>query len=387
MTHTKLLSFAVPPVLIGIAAFYFFSSAATSSTPTYVSECVQKNKICIPTNLPYQNSTLSVDARVDDLLARMTNAEKFGQMSLIEKDSVHDLNDITKYGLGALLSGGGGKPTTNTPEGWVEMIETFQHHSQQTRLGIPLLYGVDAVHGHGNVPGATIFPHFIGLAASKDADLVRAVAKATAEEVTATGINWVYSPNLDVAQDMRWGRIYETFGSDPQLVGRLGQAYIEGLQSVDDGRLSVAATAKHFIGNGSMVWGSSANTDYFIDQGESHIKETDLRKTHLEPFKRAIDADVKSIMVGLNKWDGKLISVNKYLLTDVLRTELGFQGFVVSDWYAVHDDYNFLVSSVNAGIDMIMLPYDYKFSQIVCIQLSQMAISNSRALMRRSAEY
>ena len=355
-------------LLLGTILSYIFlrpsPTANTFSDPKYVDICEAGNAQCHPADLPYQNPKLSIDVRVDDLLQRMTVAEKIGQMALIEKNSVSDLNDIAKYGLGALMSGGGAHPNDNTPAGWLAMVNNFKTYSQKTRLSIPLLYGIDANHGHSNVPGATIFPHFIGLGASKDTDLVKQVAKATAEEAAATGINWVYSPDLDIAQDLRWGRTYETFGSDPKLVGTLGQAFINGLQSFNKSGLTVAATAKHYLGNGSSAWGSSINKNFFIDQGDSNINEVELRKTHLEPFKQAINAGVKSIMVGLNQWNDEKISSNKYLITDVLKNELDFKGFVVSDWYGVFEKepnkYEALVKSINAGVDMIMLPYDYK---------------------------
>lgn len=336
-----------------------------SSHIEYVRVCDESDIKCHKTDLPYQNSALSAEARVNDLINRMTVAEKIGQMALIEKNSVSDINDIAKYGLGALMSGSGGKPDDNTPAGWQQMVKNFQSYSQKTRLGIPLLYGVDANHGHSNVPGVTIFPHFIGLGASKDQTLVKDVAKATAEEVAATGIYWIFSPNLDVVQDIRWGRTYETFGSDRDLAGILGQAYVEGLQSINRNGLTVAGAAKHYVGNGSTEWGSSINENFSIDQGNTNISEDELRQIHLEPFKQAVDAGVKSVMVGLNKWKGEKISANKYLITDILREELGFQGFVFSDWYGVYeteeDQYSALVKAINAGIDMIMLPYDYKF--------------------------
>ncbi|MFA6100241.1 MAG: glycoside hydrolase family 3 protein [Patescibacteria group bacterium] len=335
------------------------------------------------TGLPYQNSALSTEERVTDLMSRMTSAEKIGQMALIEKNSVSDLNDIARYGLGALMSGGGGKPDDNMPEGWLRMVKNFQNYSRKTRLGIPLLYGVDANHGHSNIPGATIFPHFIGLGATKDPNLVRDIARATAEEVAATGINWVYSPDLDVVQDTRWGRTYETFGSDSSWVGILGQAYIDGLQSYDQTGLKIAATAKHYIGNGSTAWGSSTNKNFFIDQGNSKISEDELRKIHLEPFKQAVAANVKSVMVGLNEWNGEKVSTNKHLLTDILKQELGFKGFVVSDWYGVYekepDKYKALVKAINAGVDMVMLPFDYKFfSESMHQALAQGDISQAR---------
>lgn len=330
----------------------------------HVQMCNDTNDQCRETNLPYQNSTLSTEVRVADLLNRMTVAEKIGQMALVEKNSVSDLNHIAQYGLGALMSPGNGKPDDNTPAGWLQMVNNFQSYSQKTRLAIPLLYGTDANHGLGAALGATIFPHFIGLGASHDANLVREVAKATAEEVAATGISWIFSPDLDVTKDIRWGRTYETFGSGPKLVGLLGQAYIEGLQSVNQNGLTIAATAKHYVGSGSADWGSSINNDYAIDQGNATISEAELRQIALPPFKQAIKADVKSIMVGLNQWNGSKITFNKYLLNDVLRKELGYKGLVFSDWYGVYGNqinkHSATVKAINAGIDMVMLPFDYQ---------------------------
>lgn len=355
-----ILLLAITTVLV----YVFLKPFPSSPIVSYVQVDDENNKYS-KTNFPYRDSTLSIETRLADLTSRMTVAEKIGQMALIEKNSMHDLNDIAKYGLGALMSGSGGKPADNTPKGWLQMVKNFQSYGQKTRMGIPLLYGIDANHGHSNIPGATIFPHFIGLGASKNPDLIRKVAKVTAAEVAATGIYWIYSPNIDVAQDIRWGRTYETFGSDPKLVGALGQAYIDGLQSFNQGGLKMVAAAKHYLGNGSSEWGSSINKDFFIDQGNSNISEEKLRQIYLEPFKQAINAGVKSIMVGLNKWKGEKIATNEYLLTDVLKKELGFQGMIVSDWYGVYeqetDNYKALVKAVNAGIDMVMLPYDYKF--------------------------
>ncbi len=348
---------------VGVLCYLFVKTEAPIKI-NYIDFCDVGSVSCHVTNLPYQNSKLSIDTRVDDLMQRMTQSEKIGQLALIDKNSLKSKNDIAKFGLGGLLSGGGSKPLVNTPEKWLQMVEDFQSYSQKTRLAIPLLYGVDANHGHGNVFGATIFPHLLGLGASNDATLVRQVAKATAEEVLATGINWIYSPNLDVTRDTRWGRTYETFGSDSKLVARLGQAYIEGLQSVEQNGVTSVATAKHYLGNGATDWNSSINKNFFIDQGNTTLSESELRQIDLEPFRQAVKARVPSIMVGLNKWNDEKVVFNKHLLTDILRDELGFQGFVVSDWYGIYekesDKYQALVRAINAGVDMVMLPYDYQ---------------------------
>lgn len=307
----------------------------------------------------YRDETKSVEERVEDLLGRMTINEKIGQMALVEKNSLLLKTDIASFGLGGLLSGGGGGPSTNDPEAWFAMVNGFQHTAQSTRLGIPLLYGVDAVHGHSNVYGATIFPHAIGLGASGDEDLVRRIGTITGGEIAMTGVNWNFSPTVDVVDDTRWGRTYETFGSNPDVVGGLSVAYLEGLQSA-----SIIGTAKHFLGTGAMAWGTSTNPDFQLDQGAITADEATLRSVHLPPFVSAIDAGVGSIMVGHATWNGVEIAASHTLLTDVLKDELGFDGFVVSDWYGVYeisdDKYVAMVTAINAGVDMVMLPYDYR---------------------------
>lgn len=249
------------------------------------------------------------------------------------------------------------------------MIVDFIGASRQSRLSIPILYGVDANHGHSNVPGATIFPHFIGLGATGDEKLVEEVARATARELEVTGVNWSYSPTLDMPQDIRWGRVYETFSDDPKLTGALGAAYVRGLQKEYPERASsssifVLSTPKHYIGAGGMQWGSASNENFRIDQGMTPVDETVLRKTYLPPFKEVVDAGALSIMVGLNSWGDSKLAANKYLVTDVLKGDLGFKGFAVSDWYGVYEipggDYRAAATAINAGIDMVMLPFDYQ---------------------------
>ena len=318
---------------------------------------------CHVAGLPYQNLALPIEERVDDLMSRMNDWEKIGQMALVEKNSVSP-KDVTKYNLGAVLSGGGAGPKQDTPLAWLEMLNNFQDAANETCLGIPLLYGVDAIHGHSNVLGATIFPHSIGLGATGDADLVKRVAKATAEEVVATGIYWSYSPNLDVVTDIRWGKTYETFGSDTANVSKLGLAYLEGTQGSLNGYFEVLANPKHFIGGGSMTFGTSRNPKFKVEEGDIRMDEETLRQTHLVPFRAFIDGGAQVIMVGTASWNGEINSANHHLLTDILKNELGFSGFVVSDWYGVYEiesnKYNSLVRAVNAGIDMVMLPFEYK---------------------------
>lgn len=319
---------------------------------------------CTENNPAYRDTSLPVSERVDDLLGKMTDDEKFGQMMIIEKSSIHDVEEISRYNLGALLSGGGSGPKKDTPEAWLQMTNEFQETTKKTCLRIPLLYGIDAVHGHGNVLGATVFPHKLGLAATRSPDLVRRIAEATAQELEATGIYWTFSPNLDVAGDIRWGKAFETFGSDTATVAELGSAFIQGTQNSSKGYFNVVATAKHYIGGGAMEYGTSRNKDFKIEEGNITLDEKTLRQTHLVPFQKAVESGVQVVMVNTATWNGAMNTSNKYLLTDVLKDELNFSGFIVSDWYAVYlvtpNRYDAVVQSINAGIDMVMTPFEYK---------------------------
>ena len=203
---------------------------------------------------PYRDPTLPVDERVEDLLARLSIFEKIGQMTLVDKNSIIP-DDVTGFSIGGLLSGGGGYPLPNTPDAWAEMVNSFQEAALATRLGIPMIYGVDAVHGHNNVQGAVIFPHNIGLGATRNPELVEQIAQVTAQEMIATGIYWNYAPVIAVPQDIRWGRTYEGFGENTDLVTELGTAYLRGLQgdSLSDPG-SVLGTPKHYIGDGCAAW-------------------------------------------------------------------------------------------------------------------------------------
>ena len=299
------------------------------------------------------------NAFVESLMGQMTLDEKLGQMTQVDRQFLNDISDISKYGLGSLLSGGGSTPGTNEPKAWAEMYDGYQREALKTRLQIPLIYGIDAVHGHNNVVGATIFPHNIGLGATRDPDLVEAVAKATALEVAATGIDWDFAPCLAVPDDYRWGRTYEGYSEDTDLVSQLGAAAIRGYQSSDlDNPNRVLACAKHFIGDGGVLFGTGINA--MIDQGDLQINEEKLRKVHLPPFQKAIDEGVATFMAAYNSWNDLRCHANKYLLTNLLKDELGFKGFVVSDWAAIENipgDYKSdIITSINAGIDMVMVP-------------------------------
>ena len=312
-----------------------------------------------------KNKDLAKDtAFVDSLLNQMTIDEKIGQMTQVDQQFLNDISDISKYGFGSLLSGGGSTPKVNEPQAWAEMYDKYQQEALSSRLKIPLLYGIDAVHGHNNVVGATIFPHNIGLGATRDAKLVESVARATALEVAATGIDWDFAPCLAVPNDYRWGRTYEGFSEDTELVTELGNAAILGYQSTDiDNPNSVLACAKHFIGDGGTLFGTGLNGK--IDRGNLAISEEELRKTHLPPFEKAIESGVATFMAAYNTWNDVRCHANKYLLTDLLKDELGFKGFVVSDWAAIEQipgDYKSdIIISINAGIDMVMVPGAVRF--------------------------
>ena len=326
-----------------------------------------------------------IDARVEALLAQMTLAEKIGQMTLVEKDSINP-RDIGPLGIGGILSGGGGSPARNTVAAWQEMVNGFQAAARESRLGIPLIYGVDAVHGHANLKDATVFPHNIGLGATGDADLVRRIARATALEMAATGIRWNYAPVVAVVRDIRWGRTYEAFGDDTALVSELGSAYLLGLQDAGDGLglagpAAVLGTPKHFIGDGATVWGSSSA--YPIDQGDMQLDEAAIRDSLLPPYTQAVADGALSVMASFNSWNGEKVHGQKVLLTDMLKDELGFDGFIVSDWQGIDqvnpDFATAVIQSINAGIDMNMVPYDYpRF-----IQTLTAAVENGAVPMER----
>jgi beta-glucosidase len=288
----------------------------------------------------------------DALLAQMTLDEKIGQMVQVDSAALKDKADVKKYFLGSVLSGGGSDPADNSPATWKKFADSFQAEALQTRLKIPLLYGIDAVHGHNNVDGAVIFPHHIGLGATHDAQLVERAERVAAAEVAGTGIRWAFAPCIAVSLDLRWGRSYESFGSSPELVGKLGAAAVRGLQGETLGKDSVLACAKHFAGDGGTMNGK--------DQGDTVCDEATFRKTFIAPYAPSIEAGVGSIMVSFNSWNGVKMHGNKYLLTDVLKGEMGFKGFLVSDWAAIDQlgaDYKSdIEQSINAGLDMIMIP-------------------------------
>ena len=307
----------------------------------------------------------SFDAQVKPLLARMTLAEKIGQMTQPDQEFIEDPADIGRYFIGSILSGGSSDPKEgNSLQAWTDLYDRLQQHTTNTRLKIPILYGIDAVHGHNNVLGAVIFPHDIGLGATRNAALVEKVERITAEEVRATGIQWVFAPCVTVPQDARWGRTYEGFSEDPQLVREMAGAAVRGFQGTDLANpLAVLACAKHYAGDGGTAFGSG-NGGKGLDQGDTHVDEATMRRIHLQGYIAAVQAGVGSIMPSYSSWNGVKVSGDKHLLTEILKRELGFQGFLISDYNAIDQverDYKKAIGiSINAGMDMAMVPTKYK---------------------------
>ncbi len=310
-----------------------------------------------------------VAGRVEALLAQMTLDEKIGQMTQADRSYLERESDIRDYALGSILSGGGSAPSNSSPSGWADMYDRYQRYALQTRLKIPILYGIDAVHGHNNVVGAVIFPHNIGLGCTRDPDLVERIARITADEVAGTGIDWTFSPCIAVARDERWGRTYESFGETPELAVQMAPAATRGYQT------RILACAKHYLADGGTQGG--------VDQGNAVMDESQLRAIHLPGYQAAIQAGVGSIMVSFSSWNGQKMHGHSYLLTTVLKGELGFKGFLISDWGAVDQlpgPYDQQVeSAINAGLDMIMVPQKYKTFMATLKQLVQQGrVSQSR---------
>ncbi len=307
----------------------------------------------------------AVEARVDALLARMTLEEKVGQVIQAELQSVTP-EDVRAYNLGSVLNGGGSAPGGDVraaPEAWLALADAFWEASTDTSdggVGVPAIWGTDAVHGHNAAFGATIFPHNIGLGAAGDPALVRRIGEVVAREASATGHDWTFSPTVAVPRDDRWGRTYEGFSEDPALVAALAGPYVEGLQGaigadqLGDGH--VVATAKHFLGDGGTTGGR--------DQGDTEVSEEELRDIHGAGYVAAIEAGVQTVMASYSTWWGRKLHGHDELLTDVLKGRMGFDGFVVGDWNGhgqvagcASDD---CPAALNAGIDMFMVPQDWR---------------------------
>ncbi|MGC9947160.1 MAG: glycoside hydrolase family 3 N-terminal domain-containing protein [Bryobacteraceae bacterium] len=308
----------------------------------------------------------SFDPRANALLANMTLDEKVGQMTQPDQLFLKSDSDIAKYFLGSVLSGGDSDPKEgNSLEAWTNLIDRYQKAALETRLSIPLLYGVDAVHGHNNVLGAVIFPHNIGLGCTRNPALIEKIERITAVEVRATGINWGFAPCVTVPRDIRWGRTYEGYADEPEGVTELGAAAVRGLQGDDlADPLAILGCAKHYVGDGGTTYGSSTIGPHLLDQGDTRMDEKTLREIHMQGYLTTIRAGVGSIMPSYSSWNGLKMSGNRRLLTEVLKDELGFEGFLISDYGAIDalpGDYKHKIGmSINAGMDMVMVPERYQ---------------------------
>lgn len=305
----------------------------------------------------------ATEAQIDAILAKLTLEQKVGQ--LIQADiSAITPADLAKYPLGSILAGGNSGPYGDERAGaakWQQLVGEFRTASRATGAGIPILFGVDAVHGHSNLPSATIFPHNIGLGAANDPDLVARIGVATAAEIAASGIEWTFAPTLAVPQDVRWGRTYEGYSSDPALVARYGRAMTLGLQGeLAAGRPlpanHVAATAKHFLADGGTADGR--------DQGDARISEAELIATHAPGYPAAIDAGALTVMASFSSWNGTKHHGNGSLLTSVLKGRMGFTGLVVGDWnghgQVAGCSNTDCPAAINAGVDLFMAPDTWK---------------------------
>ncbi|SHF37944.1 exo-1,4-beta-glucosidase [Microbulbifer donghaiensis] len=319
---------------------------------------------------PELKPALSVDpeleARIDALLGRMSIEEKVGQLIQAEIKYVTP-EDVKKFHLGSVLNGGGTYPNNDkfaTPQDWLALSEAFFAASMDTSDGgvaIPIIWGSDAVHGHNNIIGATLFPHNIGLGAARDPELIRRIGEATAREVAVTGVDWTFAPTIAVVRDDRWGRTYESYSEDPEVVRAYAAEMVEGLQGEkqDEDFLrgeNLVATAKHFVGDGG--------TERGIDRGDNHVPEKELAEVHAAGYLSALPAGVQTVMASFNSWNGDRLHGHQYLLTDVLKERLGFDGFVVGDWnghrFVPGCTVESCAAAINAGLDMFMVPSDWK---------------------------
>nr|GMD69616.1 lysosomal beta glucosidase-like [Ipomoea batatas] len=318
--------------------------------------------------MKYKDPTRPISARIRDLIGRMSLEEKIGQMAQLDRDGLTP-EVMRDYSIGSVLSGGGSVPREKaTAAEWMEMVNRFQNGSLSSRLGIPMIYGIDAVHGNNNVYKATIFPHNIGLGATRDPQLVKRIGAATALETRATGITYAFAPCIAVCRDPRWGRCYESYSEDPEVVkemteiilglqGDVPQDYPKGFPYV--GGNKVAACAKHFVGDGGTTYG--------VDESNTVIDWDGLLSIHMPAYYPSILKGVSTVMVSYSSWNGKKMHANRALVTDFLKGTLDFKGFVISDWQGIdritvpdHANYTYSVlAGVGAGIDMIMVPYNY----------------------------
>lgn len=299
-----------------------------------------------------------IDRLVAYQLDHMSLAEKVGQMTQAELQSVTP-EQAREYNLGSILNGAGSWPNNDKHASvatWVATADAFYNASKHSSTGIPLIWGIDAVHGNNNVYGATLYPHNIALGATRDPALVRQIAHATAEEVAVTGLDWAFAPTIAVARNIRWGRTYESYSQNPRLVAAYADQAVIGLQGDLRGDETVVATAKHYIGDGGTTNGN--------DQGNTQLDEATLLRVHGAGYRAAIAAGVQSVMVSYSSVNGQKMSANRHLITDVLKHDWGFDGLVISDYNAIGQipgcTNSDCPAAVNAGIDLFMVPQEWQ---------------------------
>jgi beta-glucosidase len=320
---------------------------------------------------PHLKSAISPDdaleARVRAIVGRMTLAQKIGQMTQAELKAVTP-DDVRAYYLGSVLNGGGSWPHNDKhahAADWLKLADAYYDASMATDMAVkvPMIWGTDAVHGHNNVYGATMFPHNIGLGAARDPELVKAIGAATGKAVRATGIAWVFGPTVAVVRDDRWGRTYESFSEDPQLVRRLAGPYVSGLQGGLKDDANVIASIKHYMADGG--------TEFGVNTGVAKVSERDMMNIHAQGYYAGIEAGAQTVMASFNSWhdtaaskDYGKVHGSRYMLTDILKDKMGFDGFVVTDWNGIGEvpgcRNDGCAQAINAGIDMVMAPNDWK---------------------------
>lgn len=356
------------------------SSDTTTSTTTTTTTTTTKTFKTDTASVSYEGSYVDdIEINwtfVDDLLSSLTTAEKVGQMIQAERNGL-SASEAASYNLGSVLSGGGSAPANNTPYEWYKMVEAYQDAMLTSSAGIPILYGVDAVHGHNNVMNATIFPHNIGLGAANDPELMNKVGLITAREIRVTGINYTFAPTIAVVQNIAWGRTYESYSENTERVTALATAYINGLSNY-----GIAGSAKHFLADGGTYQGD--------DQGNAMLTEAEIRETHLAPYIAAVDAGISTVMVSYSSIYGAKMHGSYYWITTVLKDELGFEGFVISDYDAIKQlpgsYYEQIVTAVNAGVDMLMEPYTWRdtiANLLLAIQNGDISMTRINDAVRR----
>jgi beta-glucosidase len=363
------------PMLRGLSAVavVLFVAACGSSSPSGTPSASSAPSSASPAATPWLDASLPVDQRVSALLAQMTLDEKIGQMTQVEnKDpnagyQMRDPGQVTTGLFGSVLSGGDGNPNgPNTAQNWYEMVSQYQQAALQTRLRIPILYGVDAVHGDAHLTGTTVFPHNVGLGATRDAKLVEQVCRATAVEMNATGVRWTFAPVVAVPQDVRWGRTYEGYAEDTVLVSQLGVACLKGYQGAKlTDPDTVVADPKHYLGDGGTAYVANSKGQYMLDQGVDQLDDATITKLFLQPYQAAVEGGARIVMVSFSSTQsGGKMTGNEHWLTGVLKGQLGFTGFVVSDWNSIGQlgsDYGAAVrQAINAGVDMSMVPDEWQ---------------------------